>query len=161
MSIPLSGNIQDTPLSDILEAFRRRKATGTLIMHRGATAKSIFFKDGQIIFATSTEIRDRLGEVLVRAGMISRVSLSIALKQFEKGARLKKLGAILVENGLIPPKDLFSGLKLQVKDIIYSLFLWHDGQYRFEEKLPSDVIPLQINFQELVAEILERLRRES
>jgi hypothetical protein len=74
---------------------------------------------------------------------------------------LKKLGAILVENGLVVPKDLFGGLKIQVKGIIYSLFLWNDGKYQFEDRLPTDIIQLQINFQELIAEIIQRIRHDA
>ncbi len=161
MPIPLSGKIRNTPLSDILEDLRQRKATGTLTVRRDDAAKSIHIKDGQIIFATSTEARDRLGESLVRAGKISRENLEHALQLYKKHAGLKKMGAILVESGLVPPKELFSGLKIQVKDIIFSLFLWHDGDYQFEERLASDVIQLQINFQELIAEIIARIKKEA
>jgi hypothetical protein len=48
-----------------------------------------------------------------------------------------------------------------VKDIIFSLFLWPEGDYRFEQRLPSDIIQLQINFQELISEIIERIRQDA
>ncbi len=159
MPIPVSGNIKSTPLSDILEDLRQRRATGTLTIRRGAVEKGIHMKEGQIIFATSTEVRDRLGESLVRAGKISKENLEHAFQVYKKHAGLKKMGAILVESGMVPPKELFSGLKIQVKDIIFSLFLWPDGEYRFVERLPSDVIQLQINFSELIAEIIARMRK--
>lgn len=161
MPIPDSGNIKSTPLADILEDLRQRKATGTLTLHRGNVEKGIHVKDGQIIFATSTEVRDRLGESLVRAGKISKENLEHAFQLYKKHAGLKKMGAILVESGLVPPKELFSGLKIQVKDIIFSLFLWTDGDYLFVERLPSDVIQLQINFSELIAEIIARMRKDA
>ncbi len=159
MPIPLSGKIRITPLSDVLEGLRQRKATGTLTVRRDDVAKSIHIKDGQIIFATSTEVRDRLGESLVRAGKISQKNLEHAFQLYKKHAGLKKMGAILVESGLVPPKELFSGLKIQVKNIIFSLFLWPDGDYQFEDRLPSDVIQLQINFSELITEIIARMRK--
>lgn len=161
MSIPLSGTIQVTPLPDILEHLRQTKATGTLIVRGGAVAKSIYLKGGQIVFAASTDSGDRLGETLVRCCNLSRENLDRALALSNKSAGLKKLGAILVENGFLTPKDLFSGLKTQVKEIIYGLFLWNEGDYRFEERLPADVIQLQINIQDLIAEIIERIKRES
>lgn len=161
MSIPLSGTIQVTPLPDILEHLRQTKATGTLTVRGGVVAKSIYLKGGQIVFAASTDSGDRLGETLVRCCNLSRENLDRALALSNKSAGLKKLGAILVENGFLTPKDLFSGLKTQVKEIIYGLFLWNDGDYRFEERLPADVIQLQINIQDLIAEIIERIKRES
>jgi len=161
MPISLSGKIQEQPLSDILEVLRQMKATGTLTVKRDAVTKNIYIRDGQIVFATSTEAHDRLGEILVNAGLLSPKNMDYALQLYQKGGGLKKLGAVLVENGLVAPKELFNGLKLQVKNIIYTLFLWHDGDYQFEERLPSDIIPLQINFQELIAEIIQRIKQES
>ena len=161
MPIPLSGNIKSTPLSDILEDLRQRKAAGTLTLRRGGIVKCIHVKDGQIVFASSTDPRDRLGEILVKSGRVTREDLDHALRLYTKNAGLKKLGAILVENGLVPPKELFSGLKIQVKDIIFSLFLWPEGDYQFDQRLPSDIIQLQINFHELISEIIERIRREA
>lgn len=161
MSTLPTGNLQETPLSDILETLRQRKATGTLTLNRGAVSKAIYIRDGQIVFATSTDTRDRLGEILVKTGKLSRENLERALQLASRSAVYKKLGAVLVENGLIPPKELFSGLKVQVNEIIYSVVLWREGTYQFTNQLPADIIQLQIDFQELIAEIIARIKRES
>jgi hypothetical protein len=126
MSIPLSGKMKTTPLSDILEDLRKRKTTGTLTVRRDHVAKSIYLKDGQIIFATSSDPRDRLGECLVKAGKLSRENLEHAHQLYNKHAGLKKMGAILVENGLVPPKELFNGLKIRQR--LFSLF---SGRWRY------------------------------
>jgi hypothetical protein len=161
MAFSLSGNVLDVPLPVILQILQQVNATGTLTVRSSAVEKRIHFKNGQIIFASSTEGNDRLGEMLVKAGLLSRESLEAALKLFHKNAGFKKIGAILVENGFVSPRDLFAGLKTQVKDIIYSLFLWDDAEYRFEKGLPPDVIQLQINMPELITEIIERIKREA
>jgi len=161
MSIPLSGTIRSKPLSDILEDLRRSKSTGALTVRSAGAVKCIYVKDGQIIFATSTEQHDRLGESLVKAGKITRENLEHALRISKKSAGLKRLGAILVEKGFLPPKELFGGLKIQVKEIIFSLFLWRDGEYQFEERMPPDIIQLHIDFEELISEIIERIRAEA
>jgi hypothetical protein len=161
MSIQQSGNICDTPLSSVLENLRQAKAIGTLTVSNGGMVKSVYFKAGQIVFAASSDPVDRLGAILVKTGKLSQENLEQALQISRKSAGLKKLGAILAENGFVTPKDLFSGLKTQVKDIIYSLFLWTEGDYLFEERLPSDIIQLQINIKELIAEIIQRIKQEA
>ncbi len=161
MSMPRSGKIQETNLADILESLCEGKATGVLSLRRERIEKSVYLKDGNIIFATSSEAHDRLGDVLVKKGKLTQEKLDYAVTLYRKNAGLKKLGAILVENGIVSPKELFSGLKIQVKEIIFSLFLWRDGEYWFEERLPADAIQLPINVQELIAEIIERIRREA
>ena len=160
-SFPLSGKIQATPLPVILESLQKEKATGTLTVSCRGVERCIHVKNGQIIFATSSDVHDRLGETLVKEGMISKEKLETALKLYSKNVGLKKLGAILVENGFISPKDLFSGLKAQVKNIIYNIFLWDDAEYRFEGRLPADIIKLQINLQELLMEIIHRMKRQT
>jgi hypothetical protein len=161
MALPSFGNIRDVPLPAILQDLQQGKATGALVVRRSGVEKCIFVKSGDIVFATSTDGRDRLGEMLVKAGLLSRDNLEAALKLYHKNAGIKKIGAILVENGFVSPRDLFAGLKTQVKDILYSLFLWDDAEYRFEERLPRDIIQLQFNLPDLIAELIDRMKRES
>lgn len=160
MSFQLSGNTHTVPLPVVLQNLYEAKVSGTLTVRRDSVQKCVHFKNGQIIFATSTDGQDRLGEMLVKAGFVTRDNLEKALVLYKKNGGLKKIGSILVENGFVSPKDLFAGLKTQVKDIIYSLFLWEDSEYHFEELLPPEVIQLQINLPELIAEIIERIKKE-
>jgi hypothetical protein len=159
MTLSLSGNFQETCLADVLEVLRLQKATGTLVCRCSGTEKSVHVQQGKIIFAASTDPQDRLGEILVKSGKLRQDHLDAVLQLHRKNAGLKKIGALLVENGFVSPKDLFNGLKLQVKGIIHGLFLRDDGEYRFEERLPSDVIPLQLNMEELVQEVIQQMKK--
>jgi hypothetical protein len=160
MSITLSGKISFTPLADVLEQLRQRKATGVLTISSGEVKKSIYVKAGQIVFASSNCDYDRLGEVLVKTGKLSSNDYEKAVKIFKKNTGLIKLGAILVENDLITSKDLFGGLKDQVKEIIYSLFLLNDGDYQFEECILTDIIQLHLDLPDLITEIILRIKSE-
>lgn len=161
MAFQLSGNTPTVPLPVVLQILQQAQVSGTLVVRQQAIEKNVLFKDGHIIFAASNDSKDRLGVILVRAGFLSDERLEAALVLFKKQGGLKKLGAILVENGFVSPKNLFAGFKTQVKEIIYSLFLWDDAEYFFEEKLPADVIQLQINLQELITEIIDRIKKEA
>ena len=161
MAITLSGKISFSPLPDVLEQLRRRNATGILTVSSGEVKKSIYVKNGQIVFANSSSIQDRLGEILVQTGKITRKQLEHAMKLYSKHSGLKKLGAILVENGLITSQELFGGLKAQVKEIIYSLFLLSEGDYQFEDRIPPDILQLKISFKDLITEIIQRIKLES
>ena len=159
MALTLSGNLNEKPFTDIVSVLQLQKATGTLTCGAGSAVRSVYVKGGQIIFATSTVERDRLGEVMVAAGKISRSQLERALSLHQKSAGLKKIGAIFVESGYVTPKDLFNGLKLQVRSIIRHLFLMTEGPYQFDERMPAEVIPLQINMEELLREIVEQMKQ--
>ena len=161
MPLPSSGNIQDVPLPALFEELGTRKFTGNLVVRSDDAEKTVHLKEGQIVFATSTDSNDRLGEILIKAGKLTRERLETALALLKKTAGFKKLGALLVEKGFVTPKDLFTGLKTQVKEIIYSLFLLENATYHIEETLPTDIIQLQINMQELITEIIQRIRQEA
>jgi len=164
--IPLSGRLRDTRLPTLLRFLQRNKKTGILNVHRNDLDKSIYIKNGDIVFAISKYPDDRLGEMLLKMGRIT-------LDQYETSVRLlkqtgKRQGTILVEQGFIIPKDLFMAVTHQVKEIILSLFTWIDGDYLFQAgDLPSEeVITLRMSTARLIYEgvhriqDLTRLRRE-
>lgn len=161
MAITLSGNFSETPFSDVIAVLRLQKATGTLTCTQQGVDKHVHVKAGQIIFAMSADPKDRLGEVMVRSGKISRAQLTAGLDVHQKSMGVKKIGAVFVELGYVTPKELFLGLKLQVRGILQSLFLISEGSYRFAENMPPDVIPLQINMEELLREVIEQMKQQS
>jgi len=165
MNMPFRGNLRDYSLPRVLIELNRSRETGTLSITTSRFTKKIYIKEGNVIFASSTFEDDRLGEMLIKAGKIT-------MEQYDKSVELlkstgKRQGAILVELGYITPKDLFWGVKYQVKEIIYSLFQLDEGEYEFAENIPPDeVITLKISTNNLIYEgvnkinNLTRIRRD-
>ena len=158
MPLALSGNFNETPFTDIITIMRLQKATGALACVVNGTEKQVYIKDGQIIFASSRDEKERLGETLVAMGLIDRPQLAKALDLHRKSSGLKKIGAIFVELGFLAPKDLFNGLKQQVRTILHSLFVVEEGSYHFTETMPPDVIPLQINIEEVLRDVIQQMK---
>ncbi|HXX80905.1 MAG TPA: DUF4388 domain-containing protein [Thermodesulfovibrionales bacterium] len=165
MNMPFRGNLRDYSLPRILMELNRDRETGTLSLTTTHFTKKIYVREGNVIFASSTFEDDRLGEMLIKAGKIT-------MEQYDKSVELlkstgKRQGAILVELGYITPKDLFWGVKYQVKEIIYSLFQLDEGEYEFVENIPpNEVITLKISTNNLIYEgvnkinNLTRIRRD-
>lgn len=155
--VPPSGNLRDYDLSQILEFLRSTKKTGILTLTNKGIEKRLFLKDGNIVFASSNQEADHLGDMLLRAGKITKQQFKTSSEILRKTG--KKHGAILVELGYLTPKELFWGLKFQVKEIICSLFLWEEGKFSFEPKpMPQDVIPLPLDHVELIQEVINRIK---
>jgi tetratricopeptide (TPR) repeat protein len=155
--IPLTGSLQSTGLPQLLAYLNKQRKIGILIIKTLAFTKKVYFQQGDAIFASSTYEEDRLGEMMIKAGKIT-------LEQFDKASEVlretrKRLGAILVELGYITPKDLFWGVKFQVKEIICSLFQLEEAEYEFiEEELPtSEVITLKMSMGNLIYEGVKRI----
>ena len=154
----ISGNLRDGDILGLLEDLQASGETGILTIRKEKEIRSMYFKDGKIISATSNLNDERLGEMLVKAGMITQAEYDISVDILKKTG--KRQGAILVDAGFLQPKDLFEGLKYQVKEIIFSAFLLAEGEYKYVScQIPRQVIPLQIDTVELVSEMLRRLKR--
>jgi hypothetical protein len=128
----LKGELAGLPLPDILEHLRASQGTGILSVVSANMRKSLYIKNGHVVFASSNLPSDRLGEVLIRDGKITVEQYEASVKAISRGRRQ---GKVLVEMGALSPKDLWEGVQRQVQEIVYSLFLWEEGQFQFEESL--------------------------
>ncbi|MBI4691191.1 MAG: DUF4388 domain-containing protein [Nitrospirae bacterium] len=155
--IPLTGNLKGYNLPKILVHLNRKRSTGTLSVSTPNFIKKVFLVKGDAVFASSTYEDDRLGEMLLKAGKIT-------VEQYDKSVEIlkvtkKRQGAILVELGYLTPKDLFWGVKYQVREIIYSLFQLEEGGWEFiEGDVPTDeVITLKMSMGNLIYEGVKRI----
>lgn len=149
------GSLDSVPPSRLVADIFRGRFTGILSLAQGERRKSLFIRNGSMIFADSTEMEDRLGQVLVRGGKVTEEQIQQALQmQQENGEGDKRLlGAILVKEGFIQPLDLVWGVQTQVEDIFCDCFRWTEGSFEFvvEENPGSwDVITLDLVMPELL-----------
>jgi hypothetical protein len=128
----LKGELSELPLPDILQHLRSSQSTGILSVVSGNSRKALYVKSGAVVFASSNLPNDRLGEILVREGKINADQYEASVKAISRG---KRQGKVLVEMGALSPKDLWEGVQRQVQEIVYSIFLWEEGQFHFEESL--------------------------
>jgi curved DNA-binding protein CbpA len=152
-----SGDIKDLTIPWLFQDLRKEKETGTIVFSCEREIKKVFFKNGDILFASSNLDEDRLGEFLMRTGKIT-------IDQFDKASESvikhgKKLGAVLFEMGILTAQDLVAQVKLQVKEIVINIFSWRDGSYQFDGRpLPvSEIIPIQMSTGDLIIEGIRNL----
>jgi curved DNA-binding protein CbpA len=155
--LSIYGNLKHFPISDIFLGLQRSEKTGILEMEHGPVMKKIYIKNGDMIFATSNQEEDRLGEVLVKAGKLSLEQYYQSIEVMKKTG--KRQGAVLVELGYLKPKDLIWAVTHQVEEIILSLFQWEDGEFEFKEiPLPSEeVITLKLSAANLIYRGIKRI----
>ncbi len=147
----LEGTIKDFGLGDIFQLIGIQRKTGTLLFDSGSEQVTVKFLDGSVVGAEShnNNLEDLLGSVLVRTGLIAQSQLEAALK-IQKST-LQRLGHILVESEFISAEDLQEALRTQVTQIIYRLFRWRAGTYRFT---PVDNMDYDRNFMPMGAETI-------
>ncbi len=133
------------------------RGSGKLVLRHDDLERTIHWKDGEIVFATSNSPEHSLGQFLLRNGKITE-------QQYEESKRRvtpqMRHGKILVQMGALSPKDLWWGVKHQVLDILYALFGWKDGSFAFfdsADELANERIMLAINTSSVIMEGIRRL----
>lgn len=152
----LKGQLSQLALPEILEHLRLSRATGILSVVSGGARKGIYVREGRVVFASSNVPNDRLGEILIRDGKITVEEYEASIKAISKG---KRQGKVLVEMGALSPKDLWEGVQFQVREIVYSIFRWDEGQFHFEESsLPEkERITVDLDIVELILAGIRRV----
>jgi hypothetical protein len=148
----LVGTIKDFGLADILQLIGLQRKTGLLTLEHDTDTVTVKFLEGAVVGAdTSTRnLEDLLGSVLVRTGRITQAQLRETL-QIQK-TTMQRLGYILVKQNFISSTDLEAALRVQVSQIVYRLFRWREGKYRF---VPMDLMEYDNeHFQPLSAETI-------
>ena len=151
----LTGNLSALPLPELLIQLRRGSSTGILSVESEGTRKAVYFHNGRVVFATSNSPNDRLGETLLRLGKISVEEYEQSLQQISHGRRQ---GKVLIEMGAMAPQDLWEGVETQVREIVFSLFEWPNGEFVFESTSLPQKEKVTVSFDPLTL-VLEGLRR--
>jgi hypothetical protein len=151
------GDLAALSLPDVLEFLRVEKRTGMLTLKRDRIKKTLYIKEGNVIFASSNLPEERLGDLLVSWGKISQ-------EDYEKSVAMlgtkKRQGKILVEIGAITPKQLWEGVQNQIRHIVYSLFNWERGVFHFMpgELQSKENITADVSIIELIIEGIRRIK---
>src|SRR5712691_12485267 len=127
----LEGTIKDFGLPDIFQLIGLQRKTGILTLKNERDQVSVTFENGMVVTADSSAKRldDRLGNVLVKQGKLTKERLDEAL-QMQK-ATLQRLGHILVVQNYITAKDLKDAIQVQISQTVFKVFRWLYVVYDF------------------------------
>lgn len=115
-------DLSQTPLPDIFVKIHRYRVPGRIECRRGEMVKRVYFDGGAIIFATTNQIAESLGDRLLAQERITREQYNESLRMVRDSG--KRHGVALVEMGLLTPDELFAAVRDQIEDILWSLFAW-------------------------------------
>ncbi len=155
--LTLRGEIRSSSVPALLRSLLASGETGILTFRTAEVTKSIYMKDGRIVYAASTDPDERLGELLLLKGRITARDYLEASKMIRPGRRL---GAILVEMGAIDPDELIPTVEEQIREVLLELLTWTHGQYEvvMKEIDADSVVTLNINAENLILEGIRRTR---
>ena len=137
----IKGSLKEASLPDVLQLLAMGKKSGCLSVTHRQSFGYIYFDKGRICYASIVNRRDRLGDILVKNGLITQAQLNQAVAG-QNTERDKRLGEILVEREFIAREELHRYIRLQIEEAVYYLFTWNQGTFNFE----ADVAPDEQDF---------------
>lgn len=151
----LGGDVRAFPLADLLSLIHGAGKSGFLLFQHANEEKAIFLHRGEVVFAVSNLPSDRLGRCLLRQGMIEKADLEFAEDRYNP---MTRFGKILVEAGILNARELWNGVRIQVEEIVRSLFSYSAGWIHFweGEVEPNNVVRLTLPTNRLIAEGIEQ-----
>jgi tetratricopeptide (TPR) repeat protein len=151
------GKLSAEPFPQILRRIFSERRTGRLTFVRDPETIRLFFDAGELRTATSTVEGRRIGDVLLRRGLVREDDFRAALAS--DGTRRSRLGKLLVERGLISQNVLDAEMLRLSEEIVFSVFTWREGDFRFEddEGHPDADVWLDHSTAALIVEGIRRL----
>ena len=155
----MSGNIQTVPLVDLLQWITSDNRTGVLILQREGHERKVYFKKGRVISFSSSDERDRFGQFLVHAGVLTPITLAKVLDEQSKTKR--PLGRAVVDLGIMSEDDVRAKLRSHATELCTALFLWKEGSFEFvSEEVQvdeADFVGFAISVDEILLEAHRRI----
>jgi len=133
----IKGSLKEASLPDVLQLLAMGKKTGCLAVTHRNNFGYIYFDKGRICYASIVNRRDRLGDILVKAGSITQAQLEAAIAG--QGAhRDKRLGELLIAQGALKRDELHDRIRSQIEEAVYFLFTWKEGTFNFEGEVKPE-----------------------
>jgi tetratricopeptide (TPR) repeat protein len=154
-----SGEVAEGVLPELLRGIYVGRRSGTLHLVRGDEEQSLRFHAGHIVNARTNIVEDRLGEMLVRRGLLSPPDLARATEVVVREKR--RLGVVLAELGLLDAGGLEDAIALHVREMLARLFAWPDGLYAFKDETgdaAGQEVTLKLSTGELILEAVRAVR---
>ena len=111
----IKGSLKEASLPDVLQLLSLGMKTGCLSVTHRSNFAYVYFDRGRISFASIVNRRDRLGDILVKNGLITQSQLDEAV-QGQATQRDTRLGEILVERQFIAREELHRYIRLQIEE---------------------------------------------
>lgn len=162
--VPLSmlGTFHAEALNTLFLQLASTRQNGILCVTTGPLTKAIFFKDGEVVFSGSTDMRDRLGAVLLQLGFATEAQI----KTVDSDEDPRRFGVKLKSSGVLSHEQLWEALRIQVRSICHSLVNFPVSTYFFMPNcVPFDsfshfrIQPNELLYQGMI-EYDEKVQRE-
>jgi hypothetical protein len=155
----LKGNLRDFSTTQLLNLIHLARKTGALTLQVEPGVTTLFFREGRLVYTTTTGQDGHLASVLARAGKLTHDQAKI-IRARSNVQTDKELAMLLINAGHVTQQDIVSSVRTDYLETVYSLFTWSEGLFHFEpNQLPSDdAITVPIDLENIILEGSRRVK---
>ncbi|HVR38944.1 MAG TPA: DUF4388 domain-containing protein [Thermoanaerobaculia bacterium] len=154
--LSIQGTLEETTVPDLFRSIVRSSETAMLSLESNRRTDTIYFNEGRIISATSTDPDMGLAETLLRSGELNFQQYNNALEHLVLSRRI---GALLCELGYLQPDELIRAVERQASAIVLNAMAYRTGEYSidFTPQLPNEIIALPLISERLILDGIRRI----
>lgn len=132
----LAGDLSRIAFPEIVSLVTHARISGILRVIGSSVTRTIAFADGEVRGAASSRVGERLGDVMVRLGQLSRESLD------ELTREARPAGRLAVERGLLSERDLWRAVQEHVTAVFQAILLETGGCFVLMDGDVRDILTL-------------------
>lgn len=154
--LSIQGTLAETTVPDLIRSIVRSNETAVLSLNAIGRNDTIYFADGRIVSAASSDPDMGLAETLLRLGELSIEQYNQAMDRIVVSRRI---GAMLCELGYLQPDELMRAVERQANAIVLNAMAYRTGSYtmEFTSQLPDGAIALSLNTDRLILDGVRRI----
>lgn len=149
-------DLAETGLSEVLATVGSSAEHGVLELTRAGMVKRVHLEAGYVVHASSSDPIDRLSEYIRRSGLIDEERIDAVDQRRSNSSR--RLGVLLIEQGLLSPHQVYEAICGQIEEIVCSLFAWRSGAavFRRADVHVEEMVHVMLPLRRVVFEGLKR-----
>jgi hypothetical protein len=154
--LSIHGSLEETTVPDLFRSLVRSRETAIISLEAAARHNTIFFENGAIVSAGSSDPDLGLATVLLRTGELSLRQFNEANEQMSSS---KTMSAVLCEMGFLTPDELAFAQERKIANIVNDAVRFRSGTYAidFVPELPAEVPRHRLETERLLMNGVEQI----
>ncbi len=139
----IEGPLRELGIHDVFQLLDLSRKTGRLRVTSALRDNegTVFFRAGRVVAASIRSNPHPLGAVLLRENRITETELTHAREVQETSPTHRRLGEILVEQGVLTQREVDRYVRRQVETVVFELLSWQEGFFSFSDGDMDDSMP--------------------
>ena len=131
------GTLDDLPMTRLLAVAWKAQATGRLDVV-GDASRALWFEDGRVVGAASNAAGERLDEVALRLGLLTR-DQHRQVAGAAAGLASRRAAVLLVDRGYLKSGELTPLVRSRTEEVVFGIFAEGTARFRWiSDPVPAD-----------------------